>query len=392
MKAGWYKKKLGEVCELVNGRAYRKQELLSEGKYKVLRVGNFFTNEHWYYSDLELEDKKFCDNGDLLYAWSASFGPRIWTGEKVIFHYHIWKVIPDFSQIDKQFLFYFLEWDKELLKLEKGAGTTMIHVSKGSMEEREILVPPLTEQQRIVAILDEAFEAIATARDNAEQNRLNARNLFESYLQSVFSQRGDGWTEKPLGEMATFRNGVNFTKSSQGEPIKILGVKDFQDYYWAPLNSLDSIIPDGTLPDTDTLQQNDIVFVRSNGNPELIGRCLLIGEVQERTTFSGFTIRARRFTEEVLPQYLCHFLKSSHIRRELVDGGNGANIRSLNQGALSKLRINFPVALSEQERIVEQLETMQSETQHLESLYQRKIAAQDELKQSLLQQAFSGQL
>ncbi len=92
MKAGWYKKKLGEVCELVNGRAYRKPELLSEGKYKVLRVGNFFTNEHWYYSDLELEDKKFCDDGDLLYAWSASFGPQVWTGEKVIFHYHIWKV------------------------------------------------------------------------------------------------------------------------------------------------------------------------------------------------------------------------------------------------------------------------------------------------------------
>lgn len=248
------------------------------------------------------------------------------------------------------------------------------------------------EQQRIVAILDEAFEAIAAARANAEQNRQNARALFESYLQSVFSQHGDGWTEKPLGEMATFRNGVNFTKSSQGEQIKILGVKDFQDYYWAPLNSLDSIIPDGTLPDTDTLQQNDIVFVRSNGNPELIGRCLLIGEVQERTTFSGFTIRARRFTEEVLPQYLCHFLKSFHIRRELVDGGNGANIRSLNQGALSKLRINFPVELSEQERIVERLETMQSETQHLESLYQHKIAALDELKQSLLQQAFSGQL
>ena len=123
-----------------------------------------------------------------------------------------------------------------------------------------------------------------------------------------------------------------------------------------------------------------------------IGRCLLIGEVNERVTFSGFTIRARRFTEEVLPQYLCHFLKSSHVRKELVDGGNGANIRSLNQGALSRLRINFPAELSEQKHIIEQLEIMQSETQRLESLYQRKIEALDELKQSLLQQAFSGQL
>ncbi|MDM5092079.1 restriction endonuclease subunit S [Aeromonas rivipollensis] len=277
-------------------------------------------------------------------------------------------------------------------QLDRGNGATVDTLTIKKLQSVRIRLPPLAEQQRIVDILDEALEAIANTRANAEQNRQNVRALFESYLQSVFSQRGDGWTEKPLGEMATFRNGVNFTKSSQGEPINILGVKDFQDYYWAPLNSLDSIIPDGTLPDTDTLQQNDIVFVRSNGNPELIGRCLLIGEVQERITFSGFTIRARRFTEEVLPQYLCHFLKSSHIRRELVDGGNGANIRSLNQGALSRLRINFPVALSEQERIVEQLETMLSETQLLESLYQRKIAALDELKQSLLKQAFSGQL
>lgn len=85
-------------------------------------------------------------------------------------------------------------------------------------------------------------------------------------------------------------------------------------------------------------------------------------------------------------------MKSSHVRKELVDGGNGANIRSLNQGALSRLRINFPAELSEQKHIIEQLEIMQSETQRLESLYQRKIEALDELKQSLLQQAFSGQL
>lgn len=298
--------------------------------------------------------------------------------------------VRDFHGNEPRFVFHLLN-HFDLQRFAGGAGVPTLN--RNDVHGEPVFVPSdVQEQQRIVAILDEAFEAIAAARANAEQNCQNARALFESYLQSVFSQHGDGWTEKPLGEMATFRNGVNFTKSSQGEQIKILGVKDFQDYYWAPLNSLDSIIPDGTLPDTDTLQQNDIVFVRSNGNPELIGRCLLIGEVQERTTFSGFTIRARRFTEEVLPQYLCHFLKSFHIRRELVDGGNGANIRSLNQGALSKLRINFPVELSEQERIVERLETMQSETQHLESLYQHKIAALDELKQSLLQQAFSGQL
>jgi type I restriction enzyme S subunit len=105
---GWEEKNLDEVARVINGRAYKQQELLSSGKYPVLRVGNFFTNRGWYYSDLELEPDKYCENGDLLYAWSASFGPRIWEGGKVIFHYHIWK-IEHLENIDKKFLYYFLE-------------------------------------------------------------------------------------------------------------------------------------------------------------------------------------------------------------------------------------------------------------------------------------------
>ena len=78
MREDWKFKRLDEVCTFINGRAYKKDELLSSGKYMVLRVGNFFTNKEWYYSDLELSEDKYCENGDLLYAWSASFGPRMW--------------------------------------------------------------------------------------------------------------------------------------------------------------------------------------------------------------------------------------------------------------------------------------------------------------------------
>ena len=77
---------------LINGRAYSQNELLPSGKYKVLRVGNFFTNDSWYYSNMELEPDKYCDKDDLLYAWSASVGPYIWNEAKTIYHYHIWKV------------------------------------------------------------------------------------------------------------------------------------------------------------------------------------------------------------------------------------------------------------------------------------------------------------
>ena len=88
----WPMVKLGDVVRIINGKAYKQEELLSQGKYPVLRVGNFFSNSNWYYSDLELEDDKYCNNGDLLYAWSASFGPKIWDGGKAIYHYHIWKI------------------------------------------------------------------------------------------------------------------------------------------------------------------------------------------------------------------------------------------------------------------------------------------------------------
>ena len=141
---------LSEVCALINGRAYSKEELLDEGKYRVLRVGNLFTSKHWYYSDLELDDKKYIESGDLIYAWSASFGARIWEEEKVIYHYHIWKVIPNTELVTKDFLYLLFEWDKERITSSHGAGTTMIHVSKKSMENRVLPIPNLKDQNRIV--------------------------------------------------------------------------------------------------------------------------------------------------------------------------------------------------------------------------------------------------
>jgi type I restriction enzyme S subunit len=199
---GWKSVRLGDVCRLINGRAYKQPELLEKGKYPVLRVGNFFTNRSWYFSDLELDADKYCDDGDLLYAWSASFGPRIWQGGKVIYHYHIWKTDIDLSKVEKEFLFYWFDWDKERIKTAQGAGTTMIHVTKGSMENRNLLLPPLPEQKRIVAILDEAFTGIDAAVTNTRKNLANARELFESYLNTVFTRKGEGWWRRCWGMFA----------------------------------------------------------------------------------------------------------------------------------------------------------------------------------------------
>ncbi len=131
--------------------------------------------------------------------------------------------------------------------------------------------------------------------------------------------------------------------------------------------------------------------VRSNENIKFIGRTILAGEVPEKISHSGFNIRIRLSNREVLPQYLCHFMKCAASRKQLVDGGTGTNIKSLNQQTLSALCIPFP-SLAGQNALIAKLQSLSTETQRLESIYQRKLAALDSLKKSLLHQAFSGAL
>ena len=144
----WEQRKLGEVATFINGRAYSQDELLNFGKYKVLRVGNFYTNDSWYYSDMELDDKYYAENGDLLYTWSATFGPHIWRGNKVIYHYHIWKI--ELSKtLEKNFALQLLERDKQAILSDKN-GSTMVHITKAGMERKEVLLPQnIVEQAKI---------------------------------------------------------------------------------------------------------------------------------------------------------------------------------------------------------------------------------------------------
>ena len=142
----WEQRKVGEVATFINGRAYSQPELLSSGKYKVLRVGNFYTNDSWYYSDLELGEKYYADYGDLLYTWSATFGPHIWLGDRVIYHYHIWKINLS-DQLEKQFAVQLLEQDRANILSSKN-GSTMVHITKEGMEQKDVIIPPSTKEQQ----------------------------------------------------------------------------------------------------------------------------------------------------------------------------------------------------------------------------------------------------
>ena len=156
----WEQRKLGEVATFINGRAYSQNELLDEGKYKVLRVGNFYTNDSWYYSDLELPDKFYAQEGDLLYTWSATFGPHIWHGNKVIYHYHIWKVELS-DKLDKTFTLQLLEEDKANILANKN-GSTMVHITKEGMEQKQISIPSSVQEQAQIGAYFEQLDHLIT--------------------------------------------------------------------------------------------------------------------------------------------------------------------------------------------------------------------------------------
>ena len=205
----WEQRKLGEVVNFLNGRAYKQQELLESGKYRVLRVGNFNTNDKWYYSDLELEENKYANSGDLLYLWATNFGPEIWDEEKVIYHYHIWKLDVHSSEVDKQYLYTWLITDKEKIK-QTTNGTTMVHVTKGNMEQREFQLPiNIKEQKKIGSFFKQLDNTIALHQRKLEKSKA----LKSAYLSDMFPAEGvrkpkrrfagftDDWEQRKLKEL-----------------------------------------------------------------------------------------------------------------------------------------------------------------------------------------------
>ena len=176
----WEEIELSDEVTFINGRAYSQEELLDKGKYTVLRVGNFYTNSSWYYSDLELGDKYYADNGDLLYTWSASFGPHIWNGDKVIYHYHIWKL--ELSEnIDKLFLLHLLDYDRAKI-LSGSNGSTMIHITKSAMEAKKAFIPKKDEQ----IVIGNYFQKLDQLIKQHQQQITKLTNIKQACLSKMF--------------------------------------------------------------------------------------------------------------------------------------------------------------------------------------------------------------
>jgi type I restriction enzyme S subunit len=250
-----------------------------------------------------------------------------------------------------------------------------------------IPIPPLSEQQLIVRILDEAFDGIATAKANAEKNLRNARELFESYLETVFSQRGEGWVEKRLGEISKINYGFTESASTENVGPKFLRITDIQNNHvdWQRVPYC-PIAPDDYLK--FKLVNGDIVFARTGATT---GKSYLVNDPPE-AVFASYLIRVQLSTDDLLPSFVNLFFQTHSYWDSIRSGVSGSAQGGFNATKLGELMIPFPKLFTEQQSIIAKLDAISIETRRLESIYLRKLAALDELKKSLLDRAFNGEL
>ncbi len=163
------------------------------------------------------------------------------------------------------------------------------------------------------------------------------------------------WSEIALGEIAEFRNGLNYTKANEGKGIKVINVKDFQDRFYPAYETLDEINPIGIVSEQSILHDGDIIFVRSNGNKDLVGRSIYIDRPEQDISFSGFCIRLRFTDKKLLSKFYAHFFRSPLFRKKLSLLGSGTNISNLNQKVLGGVKVPTP-PLHEQRQILSILE------------------------------------
>ncbi len=287
------------------------------------------------------------------------------------------------TDADPRFVFAFLSSKFELFQ-SLSTGAAIPGVSRDQILGLDISVPPIPEQSRIVALLDEAFDGIATARANAEKNLQSARALFESYLQSVFTERGEGWVEKRLGDLCAIT-------STLVDPRK----DEFIDLTHVGAGNIES--KTGSFIELKTAREERLI----SGKFLFDGSMVLYSKIRPylmkvaRPDFNGLCSAdmypLAPLPNEITRDYLFHLLLSKPFTDYAVKGSARAGMPKVNREHLFEFRTWLPSVQKQMELSV-QLDAIHEESQRLEYLYQRKLAALDELKQSLLHQAFSGQL
>ncbi len=329
---------LGNICDIQKGTAITSSEI-EEGEYKVVAGGIDYAYMHNKYNRPE--------NVITVSASGANAGYVNFWQEK-IFASDCTTIIGN-SFEETSFIYYFLKANQNLLfSLQKGAAQP--HVYANDLKQIKIPILPISVQKKIVAECQNIDTEVLEAKEKIRELQENINEIVASI---------DGKPVK-LGSIAQFKNGLNYKKSTQGISISIVGVADFKENKSPEWDKVQNIKINEHVDDSYLLHKNDLVTVRSNGSRELVGRFMFIDkEPEERTTFSGFSIRVRIVSDEVNSEFLYYFLASANVRQNLTTGSNGANIKSLNQDLLSNLEIPLP-SLSEQKEIVSKIGAIES--------------------------------
>ncbi|HPN22185.1 MAG TPA: restriction endonuclease subunit S, partial [Tenuifilaceae bacterium] len=328
--------------------------------------------------------------GDIIYCKTASIGKLA-----------LVEYLPEMATINPQFvvfkelkcfnkfLYYgLLTEDFKLQASEIISGTAIPTLSQTNLAQLVIPTPPLSEQQRIVSILDQAFAAIDKAKANAEQNLKNTKELFESYLQGVFEKKGDGWEEKTLKSIGITQTGTTpktTNKNNYGDFIPFIKPADID------------IFGNGEIRyDNEGLSEEGL----SNGRKILQGSILMvcigasIGKVgfTDRDVSSNQQINALTVNTGLHPKFFYYALRTKGFYNQVIINSSQATLPLLIKSKWEILKVNFPISYSEQKSIVQKLDALSIETKRLEAIYQQKINNLEDLKNSILDKAFKGEL
>lgn len=389
MKSGWRQQRLGDLCQLISGQHIDSKDYNSECRGIGYLTGpSDFGPINPVISKWTECPKVTAKNGDILVTVKGSGVGKLNSldQDEVAISRQLMAV--RVIDADRRFIYAYLESAFDHLQ-SLSTGAAIPGISRDQILGLEIAIPSITEQQRIVGILDEAFEGITTAKANAEKNLHNARTLFESHLQSVFIERDKGWVEKCLGDVCSFSSGGTPSKANSsywngtipwisGRDMKSERLSDavLHISQEAVDDSSTRIAPTGAL----------LVLVRGMG----LAHGAQIAELMAPCAFNQ-DIRAIHPDREVLSRYLLFALRTriNYSKNVLSNAAHGT--LKIDMDALRNLAIPVP-PLQEQHQITRLIDSLISETRRLESLYQQKLTALDALKKSLLHQAFSGGL
>ncbi|RQP12292.1 MAG: restriction endonuclease subunit S [Chryseobacterium sp.] len=400
MKQGWEIKKLGDICTIQLGKTpYRKSPKFWD-KEKTsgnvwlsisdLKHGQTISESEEHISDLGAKDVVKIPKGTMMLSFKLTLGRVSFAGCDLYTNEAIASLLNLKKEIDKDFLFYYFtlfDWDKAAEGDIKVKGKTL---NKKKLNELEIIVPPLPEQQRIVSILDEAFAAITKAKANAEQNLKNAKELFESYLQGVFEKRGDGWEERKVNEIGNAQTGTTpktAEKENYGDFIPFIKPADVDFSGIGDIRYDNEGLSEIGLKKGRKMESGSILMVCIGATIGKVGfaKC----EVSCNQQINSLTVK-----KEFEPKFIYYAMTSKEFQEKVLLEGKGAQatLPIINKSKWENLTLSFPKSKTEQQTIVRQLDALRAETQKLEAVYQKKIADLEELKKSILQKAFAGEL